>query len=582
MAVTFVAATTALTATTEVDTTITCTTPSSTVNDVIIAWINAIDASGGVNPNLTAQDANWILIGTVADSGTPTPYSSLWYRIVQAGDDTTPTWTSTGGVTFMGAMVMSAYRGVDLTTPIATSAFDVIGASSTARTSASITTSIAQWILSGFADKTAGVAYTSPSGSLRGQTRQLTNGLPTVMIQDSNATVAPGTITQTAVGANTSVGNSFTLALKANRSIMPHGIAETFTGSNGATPSAQISTPTTNEGSGGALTIQGNQMRMRTGTTAFNRISCKIALAGSLADGEVVFDWVAPAWGTMFPGFYARAGSALNGDGGYYFLPSSTDMEFGKWVPNFNGVGLSTISYTFTTGVTYRTRIAIFGSRIRMRTWPALDPEATGSWDMDVTDSGTQPTTGNWGWTNSSGSAGSKDYFIDNVNLYDSVTPTSAAINPTGSITATSTLNKRTGKNFASSSTATGVLIKRTAKNIVGSITSTGALVRIRVVTRLFTGSITATSTLGKRISKNFASSSTATGVLVKRTGKNFASSSTATGVLKRRPAKLLAGSITPAGSTVMMFIGRVFGFPGIVVTTIRKAGDLRARLRRG
>lgn len=364
--------------------------------------------------------------------------------------------------------------------------------------------------------------------------------------------------------------------------LMPTGAIETFTGSNGATPnSTNITSPTINEGSGGGLTIQSNQMRMRTGTTAFNRISTRINRA-SLADGELVVDWVAPSWGTMFPGIYVRAGSSLNGDGGYYFLPSATDITFGKWVPNFTGVDLSTISYTLTTGNTYRTRIAVFGSRIRMRTWLASNPEATGAWDMDFTDSGTQPTTGTWGFTNSSGSSGSKDWFIDNVDLYDTVTPSAQTINPTGSITPVGVLNKTTKKNFASSITSTGALLKTAKKNFASSITATGALAKVRVVARTFTGSITPSGVLAKRAAKNYASSITATGALRKQTRKNFASSSTPAGALVRRINKRFAGSVTPVGSVVVTFLGRVFGYPGIVVSRISKAGGLRARFRRG
>jgi cytoskeletal protein CcmA (bactofilin family) len=565
MAITYVGATTALTATTKIDTSITCTTPSSTVNDVLIAWIDAVESTASVNPVLTAQDADWIQIGTVADSGTPTPYSSLWYRIVKSGDDTTPTWTSTGGVTFLGAMVMVAYRGVDLTTPIATSAFDVISAATTARTSASITTSLAQWIVSGFADKTAGVAYSSASGSLRGQTRQPTSGIPTVMIQDSNGTVAAGTITQTAVGASTSVGNSFTLALKANRDIMPTGQAETFTGSNGATPnSTNISTPTKLAGSGGGLSIQGNQLRMRSGTTSGNRISWRINTATTLADAEVVFDWVVPADNALFPAMYARTGGLVDGDGGFYIALGRDAVVVGKWVPDYSGVDMATQSYAFAVGNIVRTRIAIFGARIRSRSWLASNSEPTSTWDIDVTATGTYPTIGYWGFTHSSGSSGSKDWFLDNIDLLDSITPSQATLSVGGTITATGAFKKNVTKSFA------------------GSITASGVFNKLKVVPKIFTGSITATGAFKKNVTKSFTASITPSGAFKKNVVKRLAGTITAAGAFRKNIRKTFSGTVTATGATEITFIGRVFGYPGILVMKIRKVGDLRVRFRRG
>lgn len=564
MAITFIAATTALTATTEVDTSITCTLPSTVPGDVVLAWIDAIDGSS-VNPALT--NGAWTSIATVADSGTPTPYSSLWYRVIQAGDASTATFTATGGVTFMGAMVMAAYRGVDNAAPIQQSTTDVIGTASTAR-SVGMTTSASAWIVSGFADKTAGVAYSSPSGSLRGQTRQLTNGLPTVMLQDSNGDVAAGAVSQTAVGASTSVGNAFMVALKigVQASLMPSGSVDTFSGTTGTTAVGTNWTMPTNQGSGGSWTYQSGQGRLRTGSTAFNRSSVAVNRA-SLADGEMVLEFVVPAHNTMFPAVYARAGTNADGDGGYYFLINNGNdglIRMGKWVPNYTGVPLSSISYTFTPGVLMKMRVAVFGSRIRMRMWVAANPEATGTWDMDFTDSGTMPSTGKWAITSSSASAGSKDFFVDNFDLLDTVTPSQQSITVGGSIT------------------ATGAFIKRVPKIFAGSITATGAFAKVKVVTRVFTGSITATGALARSATKRMTGSITATGVLKRNATKRFTGSVTAAGVLKRNAAKVFTGSVAPAGAVFIQFVGRVFGYPGILVMKVIKPGDLRIRFRRG
>lgn len=567
MAITFVAATTGLTATTETATTISATLPSTTVGDVVFAWINVTD-SGAVNPALTAQDASWILLGTSADSGTPTPYSSLWYRVVQTSDDTTPTWTSTGGVTFMGAMVMSAYRGVDTTAPVMQQAFDVIGATSTARTTATIVTTATTWVVSGFSDKTAGVDHTSPSGTIRGQARQLTNGLPCVMLQDTNGTVSAGSNSMTAVASSTSVGNSFILSLLAavHTSLMPGGGVDLFTGTTGTSAAGTNWVIATNEGTGGSWTYQSGQGRLRTGTAANNRTSVRINRA-DLADGEALFDFVVPASSTMYPAFYARAGTSINGDGGYYFLfnhGASGMMEFGKWVPNYNGVPLSDISYTFTPGVIMRVRIAIFGSRIRMRMWPAANSEVTTSWDMDFTDSGTQPTTGRWGFTNAAQSAGSKDWFLDNVDLFDIITPSQATVTVGGSIT------------------ATGNMVKQVPKIFTASITAAGAFAKLKVVPKLLTGSITAAGAFRKSTTKTLTGSITGAGAFKKNATKRFTASVTAAGAFKKNATRKFAGTITPAGSAVVVFVGRIFGYPGILIMKIFKPGDLRIRFRRG
>lgn len=346
--------------------------------------------------------------------------------------------------------------------------------------------------------------------------------------------------------------------------LMPSGSADTFTGTNGTSLVGTNWVNPLNEGSGGSWQIQGNQGRLRTGTTAFNRTSVRINRA-DLADGEVVFDWVVPAASTMFPAFYARAGTNLNGDGGYYFLfnHGTNQIELGKWVPNFNGVALAAVSYTFTPGVIMRVRIAIFGSRIRMRMWPAANTEVTSTWDMDFTDSGTQPTTGKWGFTNSSATAGSKDMFVDNVDLTDTITPSLATITVSGS------------------TTPTGALTKTTIKTFIGSTTPSGVLTKIKVVTRVFTGSLTSSGALKKIVAKNFSGSTTPSGVLKKFVSKKFTGSTTPTGSVRKMIGKRFVGSITPNGTMLRQQFGRIFGRPGIVVVTHRVVGEIRARIRR-
>jgi hypothetical protein len=347
-------------------------------------------------------------------------------------------------------------------------------------------------------------------------------------------------------------------------SLMPVSGVDTFTGSNGTSLANTNWVIALNEGSGGSWTIQGNQGRIRTGTTQFNRTSVRVNRA-DLADGEAVFEWVVPAAGTMFPAFYARAGANLNGDGGYYFLfnHGTGQIELGKWVPNFNGVSLSNISYTFTPGVLMKMRIAIFGSRIRMRLWPQANTEVTSTWDMDFTDSGTQPTTGKWGFTNSSATAGSKDFFVDNFDLQDVITPSQATITVTGS------------------TTPTGALTKKTIKTFIGSTTPTGALTKIKVVAKVFTGTTTPTGVLKKITIKTLTGATTPSGVLKKFVSKKYTGSTTPTGLILKKPSRKFTGSTTPTGAMLRQQFGRIFGRPGIVVVTHRLVGEVRTRIRR-
>jgi hypothetical protein len=351
--------------------------------------------------------------------------------------------------------------------------------------------------------------------------------------------------------------------------IMPNGgVPDTFTGSNGAAWNATNWAIALNQGSGGSVTIQGNQGRITTGTVAFNRTSVRLLTAARL-DQEVVFDWVVPVALSEFPYLYLRSPSAVDTASGYYFSLGANDMTcgYGETTNTYNGVDIVTYTHGFVAGQVVRTRVAVFGGTgtktLKARTWLASGTEDTSTWQISATDTHTVNTAGFVGITTSSGSTGSKNFFIDNFDAFDVETPSQKTISVGGSITATGTLTKKVPKLFT------------------GSITPTGALTKMRVVVRLFTGSITATGTFIKVPRKAFAGSITTTGLLVKVPHKAFSGSITAAGTLKRRTNKIFSGTITAVGSLTLTSLGRVFGAPGIVVVTIRKAGELRARFRR-
>lgn len=343
-------------------------------------------------------------------------------------------------------------------------------------------------------------------------------------------------------------------------SIMPSGSANTFTGTNGTSVAGTDFTVPKSD-NGGAATIQSNACRIRTGTTVGNRTSIKLNIA-SRADAEVDFVWTVPnGTPTQFPYFYMRSGTFMDTASGYYFSLDQNDMILGHSV-GYSGTNLQTYTHGFTAGQVVHSRFAIFGDRIRARTWLESNSEPTSVWQIDQTH--TTHTTGFIGVTTVCGQTGARDLIIDTFNATDSLTPSQATLNASGSIAASGGLGKIPGKRFAGSTTAVG----------------TGS--RLKVVARLFTGSITAAGTMRKSFLRVFAGAVATTGTMRKAAAKKLAGTVTPAATILRRPGKIFAGSVTPAGSGTPTFIGRIFGRPGIVVVRLIQRAEVRIRHRRG
>lgn len=343
---------------------------------------------------------------------------------------------------------------------------------------------------------------------------------------------------------------------------MPSGAKETFTGANGATPSTTNITLAFNIGTGGGISIQSNQLRIRTGTLINDRTS--IRLTGvSVANCEVEFDWTVLSFSLGYALFMIRANTAIDSGTGYFISLKPTDMELSKST-SYNGTDVVTYTHGFPVGSALTTRVAMFGSRIRVRTWLTSGSEPTSVWQIDWTDPGTALSAGAIGWTLASASSGSKDAFFDNFDVHDTITPGQATLNATGSIT------------------PAGALINRPSKKFAASITPTGALGRTRVVLKALAGSITPTGAFNKALVRSFAGSLTPTGVLRRSGLKRFTASVTSTATLRRTPAKRMTGSVTPVGAGVVMFIGRIFGRPGLIVMRLVQRAEVRIRHRKG
>ena len=347
-------------------------------------------------------------------------------------------------------------------------------------------------------------------------------------------------------------------------SLMPSGTPETFTGSNGSAPNATNVAVTMADGSG-AITVQSNSCRMRTGTTAFQRLSMRLT-GVSVADCEVVFTWTVMTGASAFPYIILRGGSNLDSGNGYLFSLEVSDMTLTRHV-SYAGPDLVTVTHGFTAGQVVKTRVAIFGQVIRARTWLASNSEPTSSWQITTTDlvgSGGISAAGMIGWTVASGSAGAKDFFLDDVDAKDTLTPTLATLLATASIS------------------PSAALIKTMPKIFTAGISPAGALTKMRVVVRTFTAGISPAGVLKKALPRTFTAAITPSAVMIKKDIKTFASLIIPVAVLVKKPARKFTGAVSPSGSAVATFIGRIFGRPGIVVMRLVTRAEVRIRHRKG
>jgi len=348
-------------------------------------------------------------------------------------------------------------------------------------------------------------------------------------------------------------------------SLLPSGAAvETFTGADGSAPNATNWTVARNEGTGGSVTIQGNRCRLRCGNADGNRISLRVTGITALADAEMVFDWdVTP---NMYPTAILRSDSQISTVNGYTFSLRQNDMVVSRRVLP-TPIDLVTNTHGFVFGDQVRSRIAIFGQRIRARTWLRSQPEPTNTWQIDYTDTGGITTGGYVGVTmqSSSSAAGSVDFFIDNLSLSDTITPTQATLFATGNITPTS------------------VEISTTKKLLTGAMTPGGVLTKSRAVLKVLAGAITPSGVLLKALPKVFTGQITPTNILTRSPAKKFAGALTPTAFIRRGPSRKFAGAITPTNTTTSVtFIGRVFGRPGLIVMTLVTRARVSIRHRKG
>ena len=354
----------------------------------------------------------------------------------------------------------------------------------------------------------------------------------------------------------------------AQNSLMPSGGVQTFTGTDGT----QWIKPGTVDFVDGIDQDVGwgyynnNQGRMQSGTTAGYRFSARLDIAAR-ADIELLFDWVIPSGGEAsgYPRVLLRGGSELDTITSYFLTLERTQMEDGRYNASYSGTTITTKSYSGrNAGDIVRTRIAIFGNKIKARSWPSSNTEDVSTWDIDITDS-TVSAAGYFGITMAGSTSGTKYFSIDNFNAFDSETPSQKTTTQSGS------------------TTPSGILIKTVPKRPGGSLTSSGVLSIRRVVLRTFSGSVSVGGALnGKSGQKNMGGSVAPVGTLRKVARKRVGGSIGISATIDRRLWKRLFGQIATTTHRELENKGRVSGKPGIVIMWINKAGESRARVRKG
>lgn len=201
------------TANSTVDTSLTVTLPTTrldsspvAVGDYTLVFVGGVNSTGTA-PTITPP-AGWTQVGTSPVDGTsPQLTGGLYSRFRQAGDTNSPVWTFSTGANMVYGVV--SYPGVDPTTPYTGFSIDAYAGTTTAKTTASVSTT-GGWVVSGFLDRNGGV-YTALADTLRVTSTHTSSS--SMVIQDSNGNVATGSQTRTATGPATSVGLSFIIGL---------------------------------------------------------------------------------------------------------------------------------------------------------------------------------------------------------------------------------------------------------------------------------------------------------------------------------------------------------------------------------
>jgi hypothetical protein len=229
----------------------------TTSGDVMIAVL------GGTPATLSG----WTLLGSAA-GGSSMKTVRAFYKVAGASEPTSYTWTISSSAT---QAFIATYRGVDNTTPVDTTHFDITGVTSTADfTPTSQTATAAQWGLTfalGYTFNSTTVrTYTESSGTERLDTGVAINDPGTVdaMLTDSNGNLSAGSFSRTqtrSVAADAGV-KGVILLNSGNISVTPGTAAATAaaygaTGASTATAGRAQATASVLQATAGTTVIPG-------------------------------------------------------------------------------------------------------------------------------------------------------------------------------------------------------------------------------------------------------------------------------------------------------------------------------------
>lgn len=218
MAVAHVASSTAQTSNNQTATSLAVPVPTgATTGHVIIAWLSHFLPT---TADMTVTGpTGWTKVGDVFDSGSTSVKLTVWRRTVASGDDASPAWTWPTGTNAVA--VMSAYSGVNTTTPIVTGESSLIAKadSNASRVTDTITTAGSRLIVSATGDR-SGSTYTGLTDTQRGAVTIASS--TSLVVQDTNGEVVAGSYSKTfTASVATSIATMGILALQAGANQPP-------------------------------------------------------------------------------------------------------------------------------------------------------------------------------------------------------------------------------------------------------------------------------------------------------------------------------------------------------------------------
>ena len=151
-----------------------------------------------------------------------------------------------------------------------------------------------------------------------------------------------------------------------------------------------------------------------------------------------------------------------------------------------------------------------------------------------------------------------------------------------GTLTSAGTVVKETAVSYAGTLTSAGTIAKETIVSYAGTLTSSGVLATVKTTLLSLAGTLTSSGTLVKNTVVSYAGTLTSSGTLIKETALSFAGTLTSSGVVTSIKTTLIAlsGTLTSSGTlvkeTAVSYAGAVTSAGTVVKeTAVSYAGTL-------